>query len=58
MPLTRLSNETKAKIVLIKKEFLRVNPKFEEMVLSENFLINRAFDYYLKNSPYKNDYEE
>jgi len=58
MPLSRLDQETKNKVPLIKKEFLRVNPKFKGMKLSENFLINRTFNYYLMNSPFQKEIGE
>lgn len=54
----RVTNKVKEKIKLIKKEILRVDPKLEQMSLSENYLLNRIMNFYLKDSPFRGEIED
>jgi hypothetical protein len=45
-----VTDEVYKKVMLdCKKEFLKYNPNFKEMKLSQNFIINRLADKYLDN---------
>lgn len=50
----RVTKQTKEKLQLVAKEILRIDPKLEEMYLSENYIINRMINHYLQDSPFKN----
>lgn len=46
---TKIKKDTMEKLEMVKKNFLIHYPKYAKIHLSNDFIINEAFDFYLKN---------
>ena len=58
MPVTRLTQNTKHNLQIVKKEILQLQPELNEMTLSENYIIARMIRFYMLDSIFKDELQQ